>query len=156
MKRDIGAALYYLKLIEKSKRICFAREQRRCGINTRLIKLMVHACINISLVFTGNYFNWWNQFLWNLVKDELIRTQITNEWINGVISKKCPNDIYDGGIIFEMGVDSAVINFNAIKSSAFYVTNVFCIKKDDSGNKVYNRNEGVSEKFEVNQKRVWR
>lgn len=54
-----------------------------------------------------------------LCHDELLKkclhgkTQNANESINGVIWKKCPKDIFVSKPTLIMGVDSAVINFNA-------------------------------------------
>ena len=40
------------------------------------------------------------------------QTQNNNESINGVIWKRCPKDIFAGRIALEIGVASAIINFN--------------------------------------------
>ena len=40
------------------------------------------------------------------------KTQNSNEFINGVIWKRCPKDVFVGRKVLEMGVASAVIFFN--------------------------------------------
>ena len=49
------------------------------------------------------------------------KTQNNNESLNGVIWKKCPKDVYVGRTTLEMGIDSAVINFNDGASSILNV-----------------------------------
>ena len=71
---------------------------------------------------------------------------------NGVIWKKCPKEVYVRRTTLEMGVDSAVINFNdganripavikdyGLREGEF--TNIFCMKKDESRIKERNRKE---------------
>ena len=70
------------------------------------------------------------------------KTQNTNESIN-IIWTKCPQNIYVERNVLEMGVASAVINFNdgncGISNvfinagmQAGYFTKMFCLKKDES------------------------
>ena len=83
--------------------------------------------------------------------------------VNGVIWKKCPKDIYVGRSTLEMGVDSAVFNFNFGGSHLFDVlkeygfqnalyTYTLCRKKDISRIKGSCRKE--SDKGKASQKRL--
>ena len=71
------------------------------------------------------------------------KTQNTNESINNIIWTKCPQNIYVERNVLEMGVASAVINFNDGNCGilnvftndgmqAVYFTKMFCLKKDES------------------------
>ena len=50
-------------------------------------------------------------------------TQNSNESLNGVIWKRCPKDIFVSRLVFEMGVSSAIINFNRGISGILNVLN---------------------------------
>ena len=71
------------------------------------------------------------------------KTQNANESINNIIWPKCPKNIYVQHNVLEMGVASAVINFNdgncgilnvftSAGMQASYFTKMFCLKKDES------------------------
>ena len=51
------------------------------------------------------------------------KTQNNNESLNGVIWKKCPKDVFVGRATLEIGVASAVLNFNDGSSGVLNVLN---------------------------------
>ena len=69
------------------------------------------------------------------------KTQNNNEAINAFIWKRLPKDVFVGWHTFEIGVSSAVLNFNsgayglvnvfeALGMSAGYFTKEFCLQRD--------------------------
>ena len=90
------------------------------------------------------------------------KSQNNNESLNGVIWKKFPKDVYVGRTTLEMGIDSAVINFNDGASSILNVmkeyglqdghyASTFCGKKDEGRIKECFRKQ--SEKGKASRKR---
>ena len=90
------------------------------------------------------------------------KTQNDNESLNGVIWEKFPKDVYVGRTTLEMGMDSAVINFNNGASSILNVmkeyglqdghyASTFCGKIDEGRIKECFRKQ--SEKGKASRKR---
>ena len=169
MKKDIGAALYHCVQFDSEDQrhiFCPKTAMSWCKYQADIIndthtyksKVGIHRKI-FSLV---------KPVFMELSDDALLKkclhgqTQNNNESLNGLIWKKCPKDVYVGRTTLEMGVDSAVINFNAGSSRIIdvmkeygiqdgYYTNVFCCKKDEERIKECNRKHG--EKGKASRKR---
>ena len=58
------------------------------------------------------------------------KTQKNNESLNGVIWKKCPKDVFIGRATLEIGVASAVLNFNDGSSGVLNVLNSLKIEPE--------------------------
>ena len=58
------------------------------------------------------------------------KTQNNNETLNGVIWKKCPNDVFVGRATLEIDVASAVLNFNDGSSGVLNVLNSLKIEPE--------------------------
>ena len=84
----------------------------------------------------------------NLSDDDLLKkclhgkTQNNNESLNGMIWKRCPKDVFVGKTTIEIGVASAVLNFNdgstsildvitSLKMDPGYFTKQYCVSNDE-------------------------
>ena len=91
------------------------------------------------------------------------KIQNTNESINNTVWTKCPKNIYVQRNILEMGVSSAVINFNggncgilnAFKNvgiDAGYFTKQFCLRKDEFH--IQRMNQKANEQSKMQRKKL--
>ena len=91
------------------------------------------------------------------------KTQNANESINNIIWTKCPKNIYVQCNVLEMGVASAVINFNDGNCGILnvfinagmetgYLTKSFCIKKDET--RIQRMNKKTNEQTKKQRKRL--
>ena len=145
--------------IMKIKDIYFARKQLCRGVSTQADIINDTHTYKSKVGIHRKIFSLVKPVFMELSDDALLKkclhgqTQNNNESLNGLIWKKCPKDVYVGRTTLEMGVDSAVINFNAGSSRIIdvmkeygiqdgYYTNVFCCKKDEERIKECNRKHG--------------
>ena len=91
------------------------------------------------------------------------KTQNANESINNITCTKCPKNIYVQRNVLEMGVASAVINFNDGNCGILnvfinagmetgYFTKSFCIKKDET--RIQRMNKKTNEQTKKQRKRL--
>ena len=88
------------------------------------------------------------------------KTENNNESLNGVIWKKCPKDVFVGRATLEIGVASAVINFNDDSSEVLNVLNSLKIEPGKITTELYGKrdSEHVTEidLKSSDQTKIWR
>ena len=145
-----------VKLAMKNNGICFAQRRLCLGVNTSLIYVTVPAFTNISQAFTGKYSKKIKPVFMELSNDNLLKkclhgnTKNTNESINGVIWKKCPKEVCESNHTRNEGANRIpdVIKDYGLREGQ--ITNIFCVKKDES--RIKESNHKASEQGKTSRK----
>ena len=150
MKREIGAALFHCcQFNNEEQRHMFCPQTSMSWCKYQLDKVIGTDLFKEKAGIHNKIFK--------LKKCIHGKTQNKNESLNGVIWKKCPKDIYVFRTTLEIGVDSAIINFNSGATRVIdvmkdyglaqvYYTKKFCTKKDSVRIKESMRKESVKSK----------